>query len=106
MKFLQGSTKKANQFENFGQCDNLKVRLGGANDTFWREHLRSFAMRQLATFEDELGWTFWTWKVSEAAQSDPSSVYWSFSQAVKEGLIDTKYPMNGCEHSVPQLDGC
>jgi len=94
---------QATQFEDFGQCKNIASRAG---DPFWTAHIKSFAMRQIATFEHELGWSFWTYKLSPVAQADPSGAYWSFSKAVAAGFIDTNYPTDYCDHNAPQLDGC
>jgi len=68
---------------------NLKERVG---DKWWREHVNSFASRQMAMAERELGWFFWTWKTGAAAAKDPSNAYWSFVDAVAAGFITT--PLN------------
>jgi len=75
------------RFEDVGQCDHLDLRIGSS---YWQEHTRSFAMRQIATFERELGWSFWTWKLSDWAEEKnaPSSWYWSFRLASEMGFID------------------
>jgi hypothetical protein len=75
------------RFQDVGQCDHLNLRIGSE---YWMEHTRSFAMRQISTFERELGWSFWTWKLSDWAEEKnaPSSWYWSFRLASKMGLID------------------
>eukprot|EP01047_Picozoa_sp_COSAG01_P061785 COSAG01_NODE_7764_length_3066_cov_3.174924_1_plen_110_part_00 len=56
----QGSTDKANQFIDWGQCENVAVRQG---NSWWNTHTKSFAMRQISQYEDELGWAFWTYKL-------------------------------------------
>ncbi|CAN0391793.1 unnamed protein product, partial [Hapterophycus canaliculatus] len=48
------------KFADYGQCDNLEEREG---NSWWIEHTQSFAMRQIAMFEREMGWSFWTWKL-------------------------------------------
>ena len=53
------------QFQNYGQCNNLKARAG---DMWWDTHINSFAMRQIAAFENHLGWAFWTYKLGSPAQ--------------------------------------
>jgi len=72
------------QFHNYGQCDNLGVRKG---DKWWTEHVNSFAAKQMAQSERELGWYFWTWKTGPGAENDPCNAYWSFRDAVKAGYI-------------------
>ena len=42
---LQGSTTEANQFLNFGQCENVMARAG---NSWWQNHTKSFAMRQIS----------------------------------------------------------
>jgi len=101
---LQGSTDKANQFLNFGQCENVAARSG---DPWWNAHIRSFAMRQISQYENELGWSFWTYKLGSAAQeADIRTQVWCFRCAVKLGWIDTNYPTNLCEHQLPDYPGC
>lgn len=75
------------RFQDVGQCNHLSLR---NNSRFWDEHMTSFAMRQISTFERELGWSFWTWKLSEYAEknSQPSSWYWSFRLAHQKGYIN------------------
>jgi hypothetical protein len=75
------------RYEDVGQCDHLQLRIGSK---YWEEHTKSFAMRQIATFERELGWSFWTWKLSDWAEEKnaPSSWYWSFRLASQKGFID------------------
>ena len=51
------------QHQNYGQCDNINLRI---NSSWWDAHIQSYAMRQIVTFERELGWTFWAWKLSAA----------------------------------------
>ncbi|CAN0391788.1 unnamed protein product, partial [Ectocarpus sp. 13 AM-2016] len=48
------------KFADFGQCDHLKER---EESSWWSEHTRSFAMRQIDRYEREMGWAFWTWKL-------------------------------------------
>jgi hypothetical protein len=54
------------QHENYGQCDNINLRI---NSSWWDAHIQSYAMRQIVTFERELGWTFWAWKLSAAGMT-------------------------------------
>jgi aryl-phospho-beta-D-glucosidase BglC (GH1 family) len=63
MPYLQGSTTHANQFQDVGQCNNIELR-SGAEKEWWDEHTKSFAQRQIAMFERELGWAFWTYSKS------------------------------------------
>eukprot|EP00953_Heterococcus_sp_UTEX-ZZ885_P003671 2494-Heterococcus_DN1.PRE.2 len=76
--------------QDYGQCNSISERL---DDSWWTSHIRSFASRQIATFEKEMGWAFWCWKLDkQAMESDPSANFWSFKKAVARGYIDTKYP--------------
>ena len=59
MDYLQGSTESANQFMDVGQCNNIGLR-ETSEKIWWDNHTSSFAMRQIAMFEQELGWAFWT----------------------------------------------
>jgi len=77
------------QSKNFGQCKNLKERLG---DEWWTLHYRDFAYRQMAVAERELGWIFWTWKTDRLASEDPSAPYWSLSKAVQSKIIESPLP--------------
>jgi len=72
------------QFRDFGQCNNLDVRVG---DPWWRLHLNGFARRQMEMAERELGGFFWTWKTGPGAANDPSNAVWSFRDAVKAGFF-------------------
>jgi len=72
------------QFHDYGQCKNLKERVGAQ---WWTEHLNSFAAKQMVMAERELGWYFWTWKTGPGAETDPSNAYWSFRDAVKAKYI-------------------
>jgi glucan 1,3-beta-glucosidase len=101
---LQGSTKDANQFLDWGQCSNLESR---ATDPWWQNHTKSFAMRQIAMFERELGWAFWTYKLGTPAQEAlRRNQEWCFHCAVTAGWIDTNYPSNACEHQLGDYPGC
>jgi len=105
---LQGSTDEANQFRNWGQCDteNLALR-SGADKGWWDNHTKSFAMRQIAMFERELGWAFWTYKLGTPEQEmDHRGQVWCFRCAVKAGWIDVTYPSNYCEHQLGEYPGC
>jgi len=77
------------QFHDFGQCKNLKARVG---NMWWNEHKRSFAYRQMQMAERELGWFFWTWKTGYGAEIDPSNANWSFRAAVDAKIIETPLP--------------
>eukprot|EP00823_Brevimastigomonas_motovehiculus_P004881 TRINITY_DN3344_c0_g1_i1.p1 TRINITY_DN3344_c0_g1~~TRINITY_DN3344_c0_g1_i1.p1 ORF type:complete len:664 (-),score=132.58 TRINITY_DN3344_c0_g1_i1:120-2111(-) len=80
---IRGSTTTATQFQDFGQCLNLASR----NTQWWTDHVLSFAKRQMFTFERELGWFFWTYKLGAGAEKDPSSAYWSYVEAVTKGYF-------------------
>lgn len=99
MPYLQGSTTHANQFQDVGQCNNIDLRVG---DAWWNNHTKSFAMRQISRFEQELGWSFWTYKLGDT--TDPKkgegnirNQVWCFRCAVKNEWIDTDYPTNYCD---------
>ncbi|CAM9592783.1 unnamed protein product, partial [Scytosiphon promiscuus] len=84
------------KFADYGQCDNLKEREG---NSWWTEHTQSFAMRQIAMYEREMGWSFWTWKLEDQLEeTEPAAKYWSFSLAVENGFIDTSYSPDACMH--------
>ena len=73
------------RFQNVGQCDRLYMR----NNSYWREKYRDFAYKQMSVFENELGWTFWTWKLSDYAEKmEISSMYWSFRLLIQNGYIN------------------
>ena len=55
-------------------------------------------MRQIDTYERELGWVFLTYKMSASAEQNPSALYWSFRKAVESGLIDMAAHSDGCLH--------
>lgn len=57
------------RFADYGQCNNLEER---ADSSWWTEHTRSFAMRQMGMYEREMGWSFWTWKLEDQL-GEPSS---------------------------------
>lgn len=84
------------KFQNFGQCDHIALR---KTDPWWKDHIRSFAHRQMDVYERELGWAFWTYKLDEHAETTAESApLWSFRLAVKEGYIDTTYPPHACKY--------
>lgn len=84
------------QFADYGQCDRISSR---AASPWWNRHLKSFAMRQLATYEAELGWVFWTFKLDAQADKDPSAAYWSYRLAVQRGLIvPSSFGGGECDH--------
>lgn len=84
------------KFADYGQCNNFDQR---EKSSWWTEHTRSFAGRQLAMYEREMGWAFWTWKLEDHAEKhEPAAKYWSFHLAVEHGFIDTKYPTDACLH--------
>ena len=89
------------QYQNVGQCDRMNERI---NSPIWNSKYKSYAMRQINTFEKELGWFFWTWKLSEYAEKYeiPSSYYWSFSLAVKHDYINLfdNSNLNACDFDV------
>ena len=104
MDYLQGSTESANQFMDVGQCNNIGLR-ETSEKIWWDNHTSSFAMRQIAMFEQELGWAFWTYKLG-SREDDLLHKYWCFRCAVKEGWIDTNYPTNRCEKQLGEEPGC
>ena len=55
-------------------------------------------MRQIDTYERELGWVFLTYKLSDSAEQHPSAVYWSFRKAVDNGLIELSPHDDACLH--------
>lgn len=85
------------KFKNYGQCERLSMR---HTDPWWKPHIKSFAHRQMDTYERELGWSFWAWKLDDQAEADALSArLWSFRLAVHEGLIDTSFPSGACKHN-------
>jgi glucan 1,3-beta-glucosidase len=72
------------QTRNFGQCKNLQDRIG---DPWWTTQYRTFAFKQMAMSERELGWFFWTWKTGPGTETDPSTPYWNFQRAIHDGII-------------------
>jgi hypothetical protein len=74
------------RFKDYGQCNNLDVR---TNSIWWHDHIQSFAMRQISTYERELGWCFWTYKLDDIVEAtDLSASYWSFRLAASKGYFD------------------
>lgn len=55
-------------------------------------------MRQIDTYERELGWVFLTYKLSASADQHPSALYWSFRKAVDSGLIQLSALSDACLH--------
>jgi len=99
MPYSQGSTTHANQFQDVGQCNNIDLRV---DDVWWNNHTKSFAMRQISRFEQELGWSFWTYKLGDTTdktkgEGNIRNQVWCFRCAVKNGWIDTDYPTNYCD---------
>jgi len=72
------------QTRDFGQCKNLKERIG---DPWWMTQYRTFALKQMSMSERELGWFFWTWKTGPGTETDPSTPYWNFQRAIHDGII-------------------
>lgn len=84
------------KFQDYGQCDRIARR---STDPWWKDHIRSFAHRQMDVYERELGWSFWTYKLDKHAETTAESApLWSFRLAVKEGYIDTSYPPHACRY--------
>jgi len=77
------------QNHNYGQCKNLRERVG---DPWWTLHYQIFASKQMAMAERELGWFFWTWKTGPGTEGDPSVAYWSYSKAIQARIIPA--PLN------------
>jgi hypothetical protein len=79
-----------------GQCANIADR---ASSPWWNRHIKSFASRQIETYERELGWLFEAYKLDEQTEaSHPSAVYWSFRMAAAAGFIDLSNISPGCAH--------
>jgi len=95
------------QFHNYGQCDHLKERIG---NPWWKEHINSFAAKQMAMAERELGWYFWTWKTGYGTEKDDCNAYWSFVDAVKAGYITVPLSDNwitpACNYRVEDGGSC
>ena len=91
---------KINVLRFIGQCDHIDERI---SSPWWNRHSKSFAMRQIDTFERELGWVFLTYKMDATAEQHSSGIYWSFRKAVDNGLIDMSQHADECLH-VPAAD--
>jgi hypothetical protein len=77
------------RFADYGQCRDLASRL---ESPWWIRHIKSFAMRQIATAERELGWSFWTYKLDTKVEAtEPASYFWSFRLAAKKGFVDKSF---------------
>jgi hypothetical protein len=53
-------TRNSNEFVDYGQCDRLNETIGSS---WWHRHRKSFAERQLFSYEHGLGWSFAAWKL-------------------------------------------
>lgn len=99
MPLLNGAPGAGKQTRNdwdAGQCGRAQDRL---DSLWWTVHMQNLANRQIYTFENQLGWAFWTYKVDDKAQQDPNSNFWSFSQAFDKGYITIPYGgryLGGC----------
>eukprot|EP00457_Paulinella_chromatophora_P003750 gb/GEZN01003758.1/.p1 GENE.gb/GEZN01003758.1/~~gb/GEZN01003758.1/.p1 ORF type:complete len:598 (-),score=96.03 gb/GEZN01003758.1/:275-2068(-) len=85
-------------FGDYGQCSNIEER---AQSPWWSRHYYSFAMRQLVTYERELGWAFNTYKMGDIAEKSPktSVALWSFRKAVEKGYINlAELNVDACAH--------
>jgi hypothetical protein len=59
--------------------------------TRWHARGRSFAHRQMDTYERELGWSFWAWKLDDQAEADALSArLWSF-RLVSMAWVDAQH---------------
>jgi hypothetical protein len=77
------------RYADYGQCRDVASRL---ESPWWIQHIKSFAMRQIATAERELGWAFWTYKLdTQVEATEPSANFWSFRLAAKRGFIDKSF---------------
>jgi hypothetical protein len=77
------------RYADYGQCRDIASRL---ESPWWVRHIKSFAMRQIATAERELGWSFWTYKLDTIVEAtEPSSYFWSFRLAAKKGFVDKSF---------------
>eukprot|EP00662_Eupelagonemidae_sp_cell21_P028184 gene28184-57757_t len=63
-------------------CDRQKIAI--------TENI-NFANRQIYTFEQQLGWAFWTYKLDDVVSKDPSAPMWSMSLAFDRGYITVPY---------------
>jgi hypothetical protein len=91
------------RYADYGQCKDIKSRI---TSPWWKSHVKSFAMRQIATAERELGWAFWTYKVDDECEAnEPSAAFWSFRLAAKLGFIDKSFygRKDACTHA-PLMD--
>ena len=90
------------RYKDYGQCQDIGSRL---TSPWWKRHYTSFAMRQITTYERELGWAFWTYKLDDVAENtNPSSHFWSFRLAASSGFIETHNFGKGidyCQYAPP-----
>jgi glucan 1,3-beta-glucosidase len=98
------------QFHDYGQCNNLGVRINGQDAQWWTSHVNSFAARQMAMAERELGWYFWTYKTGTGADRDVCNGYWSFRDAVKAKYINNpitdEWVQGACNYIVDDGGKC
>ena len=81
--------KESVDFVDFGQCGRFNKTI---DSDWWRRHRKSFAERQLASFETGLGWTFDAWKLYK---EDPKRVdvidepakLWALKNVAAAGLM-------------------
>jgi hypothetical protein len=77
------------RYADYGQCKSVGERL---DSPWWDRHIKSFAMRQISTYERELGWAFWTYKLEEHIEdSQPAAYFWSYRLAVNKGYVDKSF---------------
>eukprot|EP01065_Artemidia_motanka_P002162 TRINITY_DN1100_c0_g1_i1.p1 TRINITY_DN1100_c0_g1~~TRINITY_DN1100_c0_g1_i1.p1 ORF type:complete len:630 (+),score=232.02 TRINITY_DN1100_c0_g1_i1:67-1956(+) len=87
-----------------GQCGRAAGRL---TSLWWTVHFQNFANRQIYTFERQLGWSFWTFKLDNKSMTDPNAPLWSMSEAFDRKYITVPYGsryLGGCSEleSVPE----
>eukprot|EP00662_Eupelagonemidae_sp_cell21_P026697 gene26697-17520_t len=106
MPLLNGAPGVPNTRNNWnaGQCGRAADRL---DSLWWTVHFQNLANRQIYTFEQQLGWTFWTYKLDDVVNKDPSAPMWSMSLAFDRGYITVPYGaryLGGCSslEAVPE----
>eukprot|EP01062_Namystynia_karyoxenos_P017443 TRINITY_DN1641_c0_g1_i2.p1 TRINITY_DN1641_c0_g1~~TRINITY_DN1641_c0_g1_i2.p1 ORF type:complete len:672 (+),score=306.56 TRINITY_DN1641_c0_g1_i2:124-2016(+) len=97
-----GATTRDNW--NAGQCGRAADRM---KSLWWTVHFQNFANRQIYTFEQQLGWAFWCFKVDDTAAADPNAPLWSMTQAFQKGFLTAPYGaryLGGCSQleAVPE----
>ena len=92
------------QFVDYGQCDRFDETI---DSPWWHTHRQSFAARQLASYEQGLGWSFAAWKLHSKEEDvgvlDTPSKLLSFRDVAAAGLVpsltksrDNKHIVQAC----------